>query len=494
MKNFILKSARFGCLISSMVMSAYVCRAQDYIGAGAVLRQVEERNAKPVEKSAALDETAQLHQDLKAFGETAANLPPADAAKRWLELVDRAIKTERSGAEFQADEILAALPPPAAWSELAKAVAARPAPKKGAEMHELGLRFLAATLTGDLEARKAVIVDMQNRAKNASIQNGYFYQNFLGQLSEAMLMDSDDPDIILKSLDRQLAQAGDRNGQTIEIPNLVSEVGTDKAAAFLRKALLTPNVTLGFTQPNETSRLAQSLALEVVDQLKSPQWGLVNSLDSVKLYETLDKRFGAATNSAPPVPGLPDMVPPMNGDYQAGEQKGLAQIYYMLGLISQGRAKEAVVVAKKINGQQSYYFEQAFKVMAQAGYTAALDSFFHELLSQDPTLSFWDEYVGLAAKTGQTDRMLALVQTNLAQEDLSDERKASLHQILFKAELAADKVNDGVEEIRRLMALNIYPQAGRSEYDNAGDLGVLLARLGILMQRSGVDRAGNHRG
>ncbi|HEX4350684.1 MAG TPA: hypothetical protein VH251_09855, partial [Verrucomicrobiae bacterium] len=488
MKNSILKWTSLGCITLGIVLVPHVCRAQDYIGAGGVLRQVEERNAKPAEKPVKPSEAAQLRQDLKAFVETETNLPPAEAAKRWLELVDRTAKVQASPQDrySSGDEadgsVLDALPPPETWSDLAKAIAARPTPKKGAEVHEIGLRLLAATLTGDAEACKAVIAGLQAQAKNANVQMAYFYRGLLSQLSEAMLMDSDDPDIILKGMERQLAQADDRNGNSIQVPNLVSEVGPEKARAFLRKALITPNAMLEFQQPNETSRLAQSLALELMDQLKSPQWGLVNSLDSVKLYEALDKRFGAETNSAPSIPGLPDLAPPVN-DFQGQMQKGAAQIYYMLGLISQDRAKDAVVIAKKISGQQNYYFEGAFKVMEQAGYTAALDSFFYELLSQDPTLSFWDQYVDLAAKAGQTGRMLALVQTNLAPPDLSDERKASLHQILFKAELAADKLDDGVEEMRRLMALDLHPAAGRGEYYSPGQLGGILARIGILTQK-----------
>ena len=73
--------------------------------------------------------------------------------------------------------------------------------------------------------------------------------------------------------------------QQLEVPNLVSLIGAEKTEAFLRKALVAPNVALQFNEPNETSRLAQKLALELMDQLKTPQWGLVNSLDAVELYE-----------------------------------------------------------------------------------------------------------------------------------------------------------------------------------------------------------------
>src|SRR5882724_5031527 len=87
-------------------------------------------------------------------------------------------------------------------------------------------------------------------------------------------------------------------------------------------------------------------------------------------------------------------------------QKIQAQTYYLLGLIGKERPKDAVAVAKKMGKQDEVYVPQeAIKAMERAGYARALDDFFFELLSGDPTLPFWTDYVPLAAKAGQTDRM-----------------------------------------------------------------------------------------
>ena len=475
------------------------CRAQSYLGANAVLHQVEERNAKPVEKPAKADEQTQLRDDLKAFSQSATNLPPAEAATRWLALVDRAITNQQQSARsynqsvvpIQAEDVLAALPPPAAWNELAQAIAARPAVKGGAEIQENGLRLLAATLTGNIEERKREIAWLQTKAKTGSAQTTYYYQSLLEQISQAMLATSNDPDAILKSLERQLAPGGRRGyqrNQALTVPNLVSQVGAEKAGAFLRKALVAPDVTLQFKAASETSRLAQKLALELMPQLKSPQWGLVNSLDASALYEALDKRFGAMTNAPEPATESLDVIPdvplPAN-DYSLKMQKAVAQIYYLLGLISQDRAKDAVAVAKKINSQESYLSAEPFKAMERAGYTTAMDNFFHELLSEDPTLPFWNEYVEIAAKSGQTARMLELVRAAAARTDLSASKKAAIQQTLFKALLAADAVDEGVAEMRRLIASDVKPPARSYNFDsyNAGQLGIMTAQIGMLLQK-----------
>jgi len=277
--------------------------AQDYLGASNVLRQAAERNAAPAAKSEK-DESAKLRDDLKLFSDSVTNLAPADAAKGWLELVDRAAKVQQQQAAnyspytiaIQADDLLGALPPPVAWNELARAVAARPPARSGGEIRESGLRLLAAALTGDSAGRSSEITNLQARARSADQQENYLYLRELQQIGEATLSLSDDPDAILKSLGYQLAYGNDQGVQQLQVPNLVSLIGPEKTEVFLRKALVVPNVALQFNAPNETSRLAQKLALELIDQLKTAQWGLVNSLDAVALYEAMDKRFGTPTN------------------------------------------------------------------------------------------------------------------------------------------------------------------------------------------------------
>ena len=135
--------------------------AQDYLGASNVLHQVEERNAKPADKREKT-ESEKLRDDLKSFQQSVTNLMPADAAQRWLDLADRAVKVQQqqmqnynpSVIQIQPDDVLGALPPPTAWNALSKAIAARPPAKNGEKIKEGGLRLLAAVLTGDNAEKK----------------------------------------------------------------------------------------------------------------------------------------------------------------------------------------------------------------------------------------------------------------------------------------------------------------------------------------------------
>ncbi len=499
LRTFHLKTFKSRVLVFTLLTGCCATGwALDYLGAEGVLKLVKERNATVTPAPA--DDQSKLRDELKAFQAASTNLAPAEAARRWLELADRAAKAQRRAAmhydpntrPVEGDDLLAVLPPPPAWGELAKAIAARPAAKGAAEMRELGLRFLAATLTGDTEGQNREITKLSAKAKDASHRDAYLYANYLEQISQTLLAMSDNPDAILKSLRRQLEAASGRdNQQQITVPNLVSLVGAEKANAFLKQALTTPNVTLQFQQSNETSRQAQKLALELMSQLKSAQWGLINSLDAVALYEAMDKRFGKSTNelasaadaSLPGLPNLPDVSGLTANFGYDGSGKSEAQIYYMLGLIADGRTQDAVAVAKKLKDQDNaYYFDEAFKAMEHAGLAGALDDFLHELLTQDPSLPFWSQYVELAVRAGQSERMLALVRSALGKENLSETRKTDLHEILFKALLAADNTDAAVVEMRLLIAseAELSPTGDNL---NAGRLGLMLARLGVLLQK-----------
>lgn len=481
-------------LLAVLFAPGHTAAAADFLGAGPVLRKVEEQTAKKPDGEAKPDENTKLREALSDFGQKVASLAPAAAAQGWLELVDRRGKLPPTGnrgfdgsvVPVTAQELVAVMPPPTAWGELTKAIAARPAAKGRQEMVEIGLRLLAATLAGDVTARTREIAALQVRAGKAEAREVYFYRRVLEQISEALLSALDDPEAVLQSLERRLESGSEHGMNQLRLPNLVSLVGTAKTEVFLRRALQQENIVIAIEGQNDTARLAQKLALEMIDLLKKPQWGLVNSLDAVALYEALEKRFDQEKEkpraaATPALIVLPDLsaLPDSGGDYQ----KVQAQTYYLLGLISKERAQDAVAVARKLGKKNGVYVpHEAMKALERAGYTKALDDFFFELLSQDPALPFWNEYVQLAAKAGQTDRMLKLARAAAAREDLSKTKKVVIHQTLYRALLAAEQVEEGVQEMRRLMSLD--DKADRSQREETpGQLGLMLARLGMLLQK-----------
>lgn len=468
--------------------------SEGYRGVEAVLQQAAETQQSTTNKT--LSPTAQLRADMKSFAKQSATLTPPEAATQWLALVDRFIQLTASAADsfgqtgdtqpLQPQELIEALPPPGAWTELAKAIESRPSGQDADAVHQVGLRLLAHTLTGDTVKRQEDLNTLQSLAAKAKSNQANFYNSLFDQLSSSLLALQDNPDAVLQALESKIAnqRAEEFYEPQLQIPDLVSLVGPQKAEAFLRDALVKTKDQLEIDNGTATDTLAQKLALELVGQLKAPQWSLVNSLDSVDLYEALEKRFGATeTNQIPvAIPGMPSMAVPAQtpGDYQ----KQNARIYYLLGLISQGRTTNAVEIAEQFKTEENVSIpDEVVHEMERDGFTMQLNDFFHELLQQDPELPFWDEYVQLAANAEQTSQMVVLVQTSMAKPDLSKNQRAHLRQLLCQALLADDQVEAGVAELRQLLQTNEqpFPAMRFSDNDDRGHLGLQLAQIGHLL-------------
>ena len=355
-------------------------------------------------------------------------------------------------------------------------------------MHELGLRLMAHSLTGDTAKRADDVALLQNLAAKAKSSQTYFYSSLFEQLSRSILALQNNPDAVLQTLESKLAsQQSDEDFQSnLQIPDLVALVGPEKAEAFLRRAVVKFKGQLDIEASTATDKLAQKLALELVNEMKTPQWSLVNSLDAVDLYEALEKRFATPETNAAPIalPGVPSL--PLPAGAPRNYEKQNARIYYLLGLIARGSTADAIQVAKQFEKDNDAYFpDQVMREMERGGFTSQLNDFFHDLLQQNPELPFWDEYVQLAAHAGQTAEMVKLVRGTMAKTDLSKGQRMQLQQLLYAALLADDEVEAGVAELRQLIQTNRQSNALQRNYrrESRGALGLKLAQIGHLLKR-----------
>jgi hypothetical protein len=426
------------CSIALLASASLISKAadnpskqQDYKGAAAVLKQVEEQSkgSPPEEKPS---ESKNLRADLKRFTTNVVSLQAAEAASQWLALFDRfltnppamAFRPGEDMTPIQANDLLQALPGPPAWNDLRKLIDKRPQQPANKATAEIGLRLLAHTLMGDRSAQTNDLAAIGALAKPGP--NAYLWQTIARQLNEALLEMSDDPAAILAALDQQVtAAAKSRGPQAIRVPDIVSIAGSEAASTFLRRALRTANIQLDVHEGDETRALARRLAVELINDLKTPQWQLASSLDATDLFEAMDKKFGSKTTKAEtetePVPAQPSAIPfldapEMDSDYSRQQ----AEAYYMLGLITRNREKDAAKVALRLANLPNVYLpHDAFQQLDRAGYSRALNRFFHDLLSEKPELPFWENYFNVAVKAGDAETMVALARTAASRQELS---------------------------------------------------------------------------
>jgi len=350
------------CVFSLLLIHPPFAFSADYIGAQAVLEKISQ---KPQSNSGGqLSASAQLKRDIESFKKQSATLAPEEAAKQWLKLLDRQLNLsplemqqiyENPGAAviFNPNDVWYALPSPAAWDALRKAVESRTESKDHPE-HELGLRLIVHTLVSDQQAQTNDLAQLVTVASRMSEDESPRLLEAVAEIRQGLLATSSDPELVLKSLNEQL-ESGNLSGQ-FSIPNLVPLVGEQKTAEFFRHVFSTASVGVSIEQGEATKKVARQVALEMVDQLKTPQWALACSLDAGPLFEGMEKKFASATmvtNLSSPDAALA-LLANTRKRFDSNERvHAQARVYYLLSLISQNRTKEAAALAQKLSHEDS---------------------------------------------------------------------------------------------------------------------------------------------
>lgn len=481
------------CLFAMLLISPRLALAADYLGAAAVLEKISQKpQAGASEK---VSKAGELKRDIESFKNQSPSLPPEQAAQQWLKLLNRQLdlspgdlqggfESAATESGFNLGDIWNALPPPPAWDALRKAIEARPQAKGMNAARELCLQLIAHTLTADHAAQTNDLARMNALVAKADEGESGMLANVIQQISQRMTENAGDADAIMASLERQLASTGEYRTE-FTVPNLVPLVGEQKTTNFLRYIFSHRSLEVGVPQRSETAKLARKLALEMVNELQVPQWRLTYSLDGSELFEALEKKFPPhepETNRSTAA----FMGNDMNRralEEQNNRSYAEARLYYLFSLVSQNRTKEAVAIAQKMGHLKTYYVpSETVQQLDRAGYGKALNDFFYELLSQNPELPFWEEYIPLAAEVGETDQMLELARKTASREDLSEKQRDTIRQNLIQALLAADHVDEAVAEIQKILSQSKHANAEGSDAEmiSCRDLALMLASIGQL--------------
>ncbi len=437
---------------------ALVSPAQDYQGASAVLKLLAEKaQAQPEEKKA--DPVEELRLKVKALHSEAATLAPAEAAKRWLALLDAylTIPAEQLYSNRAYEDrlslgtIVTALPPPDAWEEIRTQLSKR----KGAKpLQDEALRLLAAALLSDETGQKDSLNRMRKELASQKKLEDYQRENYeenIESISDALeeLTGTDAQKTAafekrLSMLEKGNEKYRDRHGDNLKTPDLVKLVGEKRAEALLTRVLRLGAAAIDIDGP-ATRKLAASLALKHIDTLKKPLWELVHTLDDAPLYEALKKKFPQESRMG---------------------NRSYAERVYLLTLIASGRTEDATRLiqeeaAQKEDGSGVELDVDALDAMGRQGLGAKVLSFLKQLLSQNPGIPCWPQFIELSARQNASALALELLEKSLAKPGLSEGVKKQMQSHHYLALLAADKRDEGVQVLRDLVKTG--PQSGASD-------------------------------
>lgn len=456
------------------------------LGADAVLKSANEALKTPADGQ--VDETATLQQRIDAFNKTKAKLSAKDAAAGWLEMYDFAVENEPYES---LQSVIKALPQPSVWPALVKAIEARKLSDDAstqANAREHLLRLFAHTLTANRDAAKEDLIVVEGLVKDLTGYQKSNAEQMVLRLKQYGAEASDSKDDIVESLAQRIAAAKHSRQfgglDSVRVPDLVTLVGRKKARELLGEALRQP-VLITLTQGDDTAELARKLALDMVDQMQVPQWALVHSLDSTKLYEAIRDRFVEKPEPPKPVETNADVDPEAAAAFRAmiaavglgrrpsaeaseepwalrSARQG-AEAYYLLGLIVADRSDEAIAFLKQqveTNSDQAIDIPYgALEQLQDRGFSDHVYAFWHKVLSDDPTLPVWDPFIEAASHAGRKDEMLTLVAKAVQAGDGSIEQQQKLAKIQADALLAADLIDEAQEPLYRGLELGLSGKA-----------------------------------
>ncbi len=431
---------------------------QDYQGAAAILKQLAEKaGTKSPEKKA--DPVEELRSKINGLQKEAAALPPAEAAKRWMALLDAYLtipleqlySTRSYDNRLELNTLLEALPPAAAWDEIGRLMEQRKTPSP---LQDHALRLLTAVLRGDEAGRKQALESLRQSLTAQKDLDEYKRENFqqsidhIAQAIEA-LAGSDREKIAafekrLTDLEKGDEQVRNRFGTNLAVPDLVRFSDEKTASALLVRGLkLGPE---GVSIEGKATRLlAASLALQHMDSLKKPLWDLVQTLDHAPLYEAMLKKF------------------PKGEAWQRSNATGV----YFLALIANNRAADAVKLAEEEAAKGD---NKGFRIrvgvldeMGKKGLGAEVLAFLHQLLTAKPELPYWEAYIELSAQQSASAQALKLLQAGLAKEGLTPKARSSMQEHLYLALLAADQRDAGIAVLRELVKKGPQGQSSDGE-------------------------------
>lgn len=431
----------------SLIALTLAAQALEYQGASAVLKLLAEKaQTKPAEKKA--DPVEELRLKVKALHEEAASLPPAEAAKRWLALLDayltipaQQLYSNRAYEDrLSLGTVVTALPPPAAWEEIRSLLLKR---KSSRPLQDEALRLLAAVLLSDEAGRKNALDHMRKELASLTKLEEYQrenYQDSIDQIATALdeLAGSDDAKIAAFEKTLDLLEKGDekvrdRHGDQLSIPDLVRFAGEKRAEALLTRVLRLGLESIDM-EGRSTARLAATLALKHMDTLKKPLWSLVHTLEDAPLYEAMSKKF------------------PKGGRW---EKKSATQVY-LLALIATDRVDDAMKLIREEAQKQEDDNHLRLDLgdldeMGRKGLRAQVFTFLQRLLTQDPALPYWSEFIELAAHQNASATALELLERSVVKPGLPAKVRDEMQSFHYLALLAADKRDEGVKILRDLV-------------------------------------------
>ena len=509
MRTFAKQTSSYLFLCASIIaLQAGGAEAPALMGARHVidLVQAAETGGAPAGASADTSPQVIFRANLARFASNSAALPPEVAARQWVALYNRfwtlpsgASQTQiyggygaRKSSTAQIQDVLAAVPGPAAWEPLLNIVNARPAPAAHADRDML-LRMYVFYLNGRfdrcLDDLKRTTDNVVKTRPESAAQLRYAVQSLRGGLRK--LSGDTLPGGMVAAFERQLDEVtapGDQNLE-ITIPDLLALTDTNCATRLIEKAARLLYTTLTVKGGEATHALVRRVVMQHLSEIRTPPWNLVGGADTIAFYEALTNKFprrsAAADLNADETPNL--LVRSRNDDWMSRQGWEQATRKYQWALVACGRTDEAVKLAT--SREPAGRWEEGLDFgHGNDGIAAVppqtLYEFLDRVLTQKPEKPLWSAFAATALAAGHANEVLAKLRA--FQQDTANKPPAQNGQDQIVADLTLNATDEAMAGLRKSVRIErtggsaeIYARQVSEAQAAAGRM----AQLGKLLDR-----------
>lgn len=421
------------------------------------------------------DPVAELKENVRKLITMPGDAPEKEAAETWVSLFRDYLAIpagKRSGMAserppFTLANVFEALPRPDAWDELSAQIAALPDGKQS--LLRDSLELVDATLAGDAGKQLAAMEGMRKSYLEKNAGNTWaaqYTESYFKELKGRVDARGASPEGTIAALRKKIdvigkGKAGARDSNYLELPALAGVIPDAEAMELIKDALLKVDIYSVSHEP--TRRLVAKVMMGKPDAIEKPVWSVVETPAEIPLFEMLVDKF------------------PKSDDWSFAEAEG-NYVSALLGLREFGKARGYIEMRAEAGARIPFAYAVEGK---DATLMAEAMDFFGKLLKDDPAHPYWESYLRLAEKAGQTSEAILELKSAMDSAQEGTDLIGDLRLRSIEALLEAGRVEEGFSFLRELVR-KMEAEGAVTNEKQAGDhvsYAIRLAKMARLLER-----------
>jgi tetratricopeptide (TPR) repeat protein len=512
---FIVGSICWMVLISSLMQPQNLFASEEtLLGAEKSLQNIlgDTSGDQIADKTDGVEEVRQqLLSDITTFRLENKALSPEQAAKQWLDLVKRYINlpqkrentflrmrqfTYQSVDQLSFMTLLKSLPGPASWKLIASQIKDTPELNGEPSFVRCGIQGIIHYITGDYNEFEAELKEMEMLSENLQAFQKGEVKEYIAVLRNAAYAASLKggaetlKENFNKTVDAHMHSSNQYN--VINIPDLYALLPEAEATSLVGKAVKIPNVVLSVPSGGKTLEFVKVEVMKQLESMDLAQWHLITSPDDIELFEAFRKKF--PQNSTKVQKLLGDIFKGRSKwHYDSGledpdQAKRKASAFYIAGLLRQDRVEDAVKFTLELDKKERPPKEfRQLKSIHQGKYARNIFTYCRKVLEKDTGINLWTPFLKASIALDETDTLVAIIDSHLKNTKKWNKQHFELLSRRIKANLAVNKVDEGLKDIRTILTVDISktPSLVLSDHVKSREkAALLLIQLGRALDKT----------